>query len=65
MTPYGTVVLDFQNLKKDFISVEIGKEKIGFFTEFISGPNYRSEGIKIGIDEIPREIVPAFKGLMA
>lgn len=65
LTPYGTVVLDFQNQNKDLISVEIGDTKIGYFTDFKSGKNFRSSGIQIGINDIPKEIIPVFNIFMA
>ncbi len=42
-TPYGTIVLDFSN-GENLVSVEIGENKIGFFTEFSDGSNSESDG---------------------
>lgn len=42
-TPYGTIVLDFAN-GQNLVSIEIGENKIGFFTEFSDGKNSESEG---------------------
>lgn len=61
LTPYGTIIFDFENESGELVSVEVGKEKIGFFTEFISGENIESSGEKIGVNEVPKAILPAFE----
>lgn len=42
-TPYGTIVLDFSN-GENLVSIEIGENRIGFFTEFSDGANSESDG---------------------
>lgn len=59
-TPYGTVVFDWRNGEK-LISIEIGSEKIGFFTTFNNGNDIESEGINFDDREIPAELMAAFK----
>lgn len=54
-TPYGTIVIDIQN-ERGIVSVEIGNEKLGFFTDYHSGENYGSEGITTDFEHIPEEI---------
>lgn len=54
-TPYGTIVIDIQN-ERGIVSIEIGNEKLGFFTDYHSGENYGSEGITTDFEHIPEEI---------
>lgn len=52
-TPYGSVVLDFITEQTGLVSVEIGKEQIGFFTDFKNKPNYALDATKSNFTEIP------------
>ncbi len=45
-TTYGTITIDWA-VKKNFVSVEIGKTKIGFFSEMPDGINPQSEGFDL------------------
>ncbi len=61
ITPYGTIVLDFEK-ESNLISVEIGETEIGFFTEFDDKENFVSNGVPFnGI--IPDDLNSAFKKL--
>ena len=61
-TPYGSIVIDFEN-NQDIISVEIGENKIGFFTDFKSSENLSSNGILFNQETLPRELTEAFQKL--
>ena len=58
-TPYGTIDLDFETESKGIVSVEIGKQEIGYFTEYNDHENFMSEGIKTSFKEIPEELYKA------
>lgn len=45
---HGTVVIDWA-VKKNFVSVEIGQTKVGFFMEMADGINRSSDGIPIDV----------------
>lgn len=61
-TPYGTIVMDF--IKNDnMVSVEIGKNEIGFFTEFADTENMDSEKIETDFQSIPLIIEQALTHL--
>jgi len=51
-TTYGNIVVDL-NTPKGLISIEIGSEHLGFFTEYKTGVNYASDGIKTDFNSIP------------
>jgi len=61
-TPYGTIVLDWK-AGDDLISVEIGVTKIGFFSEINELHNPSIEGVPYNENELPIELVQAFKKL--
>jgi hypothetical protein len=61
-TPYGTVVIDF-NHNEEAISVEIGENKIGFFTEFKDGTDEILDGKLFNQHYLPRELLQAFAKL--
>jgi hypothetical protein len=44
---YGTICIDWFNLHNELLSLEIGKTKIGFFTDFISKKNIVQDNIVI------------------
>lgn len=54
-TPYGTISIDWF-FRKNLISVEIGKTKIGWFSELPDGSNPSSDGITLK-ETPPREII--------
>ena len=55
LTPYGTIVIDYSS-SFGLVSVEIGKEKIGFFTDFEEGHNHYSQGIPTSFRVVPQRI---------
>lgn len=57
-TPYGTIELDFES-EMGLVSVEVGKDKIGFFTEFNDGDDFLSEGIPTDFRTIPSRLQEA------
>lgn len=54
-TPYGTVVMNFENAK-GLVSVEIGKSEIGWFTDFKDGSNHSSDGMSCDYSFIPQAL---------
>lgn len=54
-TTHGTVTIDWY-FRKNFISVEIGNTKIGWFSELPDGSNSSSDGIAI-IESPPSDII--------
>ena len=54
-TPYGSVVMDFED-NRGLVSVEIGRSKIGWFTDFMDGHNYASDGIECRFNFIPQAL---------
>ncbi|MBR2507659.1 MAG: hypothetical protein IKB70_12395 [Bacilli bacterium] len=59
-TPYGTVIMDFQK-GHDLVSVEIGNDKIGFFTKFKNHKNFFSNGESYPYSSIPAKLQQALK----
>jgi len=59
-TPYGSIVIDFEN-GNNTISVEIGENKIGFFTDFQSLENISSDGILFNQQILPQQLTEAFQ----
>lgn len=51
-TPYGTIDMDFET-KQGLVSVEIGKNQLGFFTEFDTKEDVFSDGIDTNFRIIP------------
>lgn len=51
-TPYGTIDMDFET-GQGLVSIEIGKDQIGFFTEFGTKEDVISDGIKTNFRSIP------------
>lgn len=58
-TPYGSIVMDFTN-ERGLVSVEVGKTEIGFFTEFIEGNDFASDGIETDFRSIPDVLKKVF-----
>lgn len=54
-TPYGTIVLDFSS-DAGLVSIEIGTDEIGFFTDFKEGHNHHSKGIHTSFRSVPQRI---------
>lgn len=61
-TPYGTIDMDFET-GQGLVSIEIGKENIGFFTEFVSKEDIISDGIKTDFKSIPHLLQKALQNL--
>lgn len=60
ISPYGTTVIDL-NVNRGLISIEIGKTKIGFFTDYEDGINEESDGIVVtDFTSIPEKLVKHF-----
>lgn len=49
---YGSVVLDFET-HRGLVSVEVGDDTMGFYTDFIDGDNYAVEGISTSFEQVP------------
>lgn len=62
-TPYGTIVLDIKKLES-LISVEIGDEMIGYFTEFADNDNPSNE-FSIKDDKNYSELFSLFKRVIS
>jgi hypothetical protein len=60
-TSYGTITIDWY-FKKNFISVEIGNTKIGWFSELPDGSNSSSNGILIQ-DSPPADIIKSLDNI--
>lgn len=54
-TPYGSIVIDFVD-ERGLVSVEIGKSKIGWFTDFRNDHNHASEGMECSFNSIPQAL---------
>ena len=52
-------VMDFAN-ERGLVSVEIGKAEIGFFTEFVDGKDFASDGIETDFRSIPTALKEVF-----
>ena len=61
LTPYGTVTLEWKAKKGNFVSVEIGRSKIGYLSETEDGENPFNEAIYFNSNEIPEEFIQVFK----
>lgn len=59
ITPYGTVVMEWTKDQQHFISIEIGKSKVGFFSETQDGENPFAHSIEITPNEVSKQILPA------
>ena len=57
---FNTVVIDIQ-VRRGFISIEIGKTKVGFFTDFDDGINKESDGIETDFRSVPEQILKLLK----
>ncbi len=55
LTPYGTIVIDYSS-NAGLVSIEIGSEKVGFFTDFVKGGNHYSKGIVTSFKVVPQKI---------
>ena len=58
---FGTIVVDLM-VRRGLISIEIGRTKVGFFTDYEDGINEESDGILTDFSSIPK---PLLKHLVA
>lgn len=56
LTPYGTIVIDYSS-DAGLVSVEIGLDKVGYFTDFEKGNNHFSKGIVTSFKTVPQRIM--------
>lgn len=61
-TPYGTLVIDMA-IKDELISIEVGENKIGFFSEFEDGADIKLKEKLFNQDNLPIELLDAIKKL--
>lgn len=61
-TPYGTIVFDIER-DKSLISIEIGENNIGFFSEFSDDENFSVDKIVYNENHLPSELLAAFQKL--
>lgn len=61
-TPYGTIDMDFET-SQGIVSVEIGKDQIGFFTEYCNREDVLSDGIKTDFTYIPSILQQSLRNL--
>ncbi len=61
LTPYGTVTLDWKAMAGNFLSIEIGKSKIGFLSETEDGENPFKESIDFDNQTIPVDVLQVFE----
>ena len=54
-SPYGTVICDFMT-KNGLVSVELSESKIGYFTDFVDGQNFATDGIDFIGNAIPQTL---------
>ena len=60
--PYGSIVIEI-NSKKGMVSVEIGKQSIGFFTDYAEHENFFSNGEETDFRSIPEDLQHALRVL--
>lgn len=61
ITPYGTIVMEWFKDDNNYISIEIGSSKIGFFSETPDGENPLAHSLEFTQNEVPHQILPTFK----
>ena len=59
-TPYGTIVMDFIK-DENLVSVEIGEDTIGFFTEFKNDENIEVDSVAFSVNYLHEELYKALK----
>lgn len=63
LTPYGTIVIDISN-NDNLVSIEIGKTKLGYFSEFSDKSNPSAEQLSFDNKYIPDELLIALYKLV-
>ena len=61
LTPYGTVILDWKARNDNHLSVEIGLNAIGYFSETDDNEDPFSESIDFSGQEVPLEVLEVFE----
>ena len=61
LTPYGTVTLEWKAKGVNFLSIEIGKSKIGYLSETEDGENPFKESIDFDNHQIPEDVLRVFE----
>ena len=61
-TPYGTLVFDFEQ-NQNLISIEVGEKNIGFFSEFSDNKNISLDKVTFNSNNLPIELIKAFRKL--
>lgn len=59
-TVFGTIVIDVQT-ERGLVSMEIGRTKVGFFTDYKDGINEESDGLLTGFESIPSQLMKHLK----
>lgn len=57
-TPYGSIVIEL-NSSHGLLSIEIGRQSVGFFTDFTKHENISSEGERTDFRSIPDNLLEA------
>lgn len=57
---FGTVVIDFYN-ERGLVSIEVGRTKVGFFTDYEDGINEESDGLATDFRSIPAQLLKHLK----
>lgn len=60
ITPYGTIVMEWYNSYNNFLSIEIGKTKLGFISNTPDGTNPFLESTEFNPNEIDEKIFEIF-----
>lgn len=60
---YGTVIINLTNSKKEKVSIEFGKTKLGFFTEFTDNYNFQINETLFNYNSLPPELISAITKL--
>ena len=58
-TNHGTVVIDLINQNNEKVSIEFGRTKIGFYTDFQSEHNYRLDSVSYNYNNLPPDLLSA------
>ncbi|TXH31504.1 MAG: hypothetical protein E6Q96_00065 [Cyclobacteriaceae bacterium] len=62
-TPYGTIVIDWQNDRSEKMSVEIGNQTLGFFSRFEDNDCPKINRVDFNENSLPEELFKSFKKL--
>ncbi len=62
-TPYGTIVIEWGNIKGELISTEVGNQSFGFYTEFKDSYSPKIDQVPFNENSLPVALFSAFKKL--